>query len=134
MAFVSMNFRAKSGRGRSLEYNEFTVNRKKCCLITFSQGFSNTLREEGMEKADFMRDDITGEIGIAFGLDEGLRLIGKSRDAGGSYHNLCVSNKQAVEWIFSQTGIKGDYAVLQMTNNLSINPGVRFHKIIGIKR
>lgn len=134
-----MNFKPKSGRGRRLDRYDFSVTRKRAHNITFSQSFSNTLREEGMHKADIMLDDSTGEVVIAFSADKGLKLVGKARNAweadkGGDYHNLCVCNKQAVEWIFLKMRIKEDYAVLQLSDNLSNEPGIRYHKITGRKR
>lgn len=139
MAYVSMNFSPKSGRGLRLDYYDFSVNRKRTYHIVFSQSFTNTLREEGMKKADVMMDDQTGEVVLAFSADKGMKLVGKARGAqeaaeGANYHNLCLCNKAAVQFICDKAGIRGDYAVLQMSDNLSDEPGVRYHKIIGKKR
>lgn len=132
MAFLSVQFPERT-KGRRLAENEFNIhNNKKMQYILLNSSITATLTEKNFIRMDVRQDDITGEIGLFFNTEEGLKLSIQGANKGNG--NFICHNKQVVRWLCSELNLTDKVTTLRLSENLSRHPDGMFYKIIGITR
>ena len=131
MAFIEWEFES-SGRGKSLSENEISVFSLKNSGITINKTLSEELVENGFLYLIIMQDDITGELGLNFTKDRGLKLQLRYDTKKKTLSNLTLMNKRVVARLLKVLKKeKGKYTVI-ITENLSKVEKNRFYRIIRI--
>jgi len=135
MAFKTWTMPTSLRGARGMNKNQVSVlyrdNALKCdkstaYTMTLNVDITKSAYEKGITKISFATDDITGEVAFILKRDEGLQMQVNGKK-GQQRINLTVASKFAIGKLYEELGLqKGNYYILDISDNKSVRDDVMF--------